>query len=217
MHDLTNGLHVSLRKFRRREKAGGGYAPGDLQHFLNVGALYPQPEECEDALLLTAIQKIRRLYPYDGRPVETTLCVTNKKRVQVNARQNARDKPAHATHCSYEGEDPKQQEMWVWPGLEVQAAKTERKHGLKNAVLYRTLQIDQDTCQLTRGEETLTVPTTEMTKLFRPTHALTIDSSQSRTIMGQLLITETDHPHFSLRRLVVALGRSPKACNVQVQ
>jgi len=143
--------------------------------------------------------------------------VTNKKRVQVNAIQNARDKPAHATHCSYEGEDPKQQEMWVWPGLEVQAAKTERKHGLKNAVIHKVLQIDEDTCQLARGKETFTVPTAEMTQLFRPTHALTIDSSQSRTITGQLLITELDHPHFNLRRLVVALGRSPLACNVQGQ
>jgi hypothetical protein len=45
MHDLTNGLHVTLRKFRRKEKTEHGYALGDLQHFMNVGALYPQPEE----------------------------------------------------------------------------------------------------------------------------------------------------------------------------
>ena len=217
MHDLTNGLHVTLRKFRRKEKTEHGYALGDLQHFINVGSLYPKPDECEDALLLTSIQRVRRLYPCDGRPVETTLCVTNKRRVLVNASQNARDKPALAIHCSYEGEDPKQQEMWIWPGLEVQAAKTDKKHKLKNAVTHKVLQIDEDTCQLSRGEETFNVPTKEMTNLFRLTHALTIDSSQARTLMGQILITETDHPFFSLRRCIVALGRSPLARNVQVQ
>jgi len=217
MHDLTNGLHVTLRKFRRKEKTDDGHALGDLQHFRNVGALYPQPDECEDTLLLTAIQKVRRLYPYDGRPVETTLCVTNRRRVSVNAIQNTRDKPAHAIHCKYEGEDPKQQEMWIWPGLEVQAAKTERKYGLKNAVTHKVLQVDEDTCQLSKGDDTFEVPTKDMTVLFRLTHALTIDSSQARTLMGQILITETDHPFFSLRRCIVALGRSPRACNVQVQ
>jgi len=35
--------------------------------------------------------------------------------------------------------------MWIWPGLEVQAAKTERKYGLKNAVTHKVLQVDEDT------------------------------------------------------------------------
>jgi len=70
---------------------------------------------------------------------------------KVNASQNVRDKPAHAVHCSYDGEDPKQQEMWIWPGLEVQAAKTERKYGLKNAVAHTVLEVDGDTCKTHEG------------------------------------------------------------------
>jgi len=217
MHDLTNGLHVTLRKFRRKEKTASGYAPGDLQHFLNVGELYPSKGECEETRLRSHIGKIRQLYPYDGRPVTTTLCVTNRRRVRVNASQNERDKPAHAIFCRYEGDDKRQQEMWIWPGLEVQAAKTETKYNLKNAVTHHIAEINEDTCKLTRGEAAVTVPLADVTKLFRLTYALTIDSSQARTLMGQVLITETEHPHFSLRRCIVALGRSPLAKNIQVQ
>ena len=48
LHDLCNGLSVKLRKFRRRQldPLTGLYAPGDWEHFSNVGALYPQPGEC---------------------------------------------------------------------------------------------------------------------------------------------------------------------------
>ena len=48
LHDMCNGLCVKLRKFRRKEKIGESYAPGDFQHFANVGALYPQTGECEE-------------------------------------------------------------------------------------------------------------------------------------------------------------------------
>ena len=53
--------------------------------------------------------------------------------------------------------------------------------------------------------------------LFRPTHALTIDSAQARTLMGGVRVVETNHSFFSLRRLIVALGRSPTGACVQME
>jgi len=41
MHDLTNGLHVTLRKFRGKEKTEHGYALGDIQHFLKCRSTLP--------------------------------------------------------------------------------------------------------------------------------------------------------------------------------
>ena len=126
--------------------------------------------------------------------------------------------PGAAILCTYDGENLRQQAMWIWPGLQIQAAKTDRKHGLKNALPHAVLEADDTTCTLSRENgDTFTVPTADMTKLFRLTYALTIDSSQARTLMGRVLVVETDHKFFSLRRLIVALGSSPKACNVQVQ
>ena len=70
---------------------------------------------------------------------------------------------------------------------------------------------------IARGETSLTLPTPEVAGLFRLMHALTIDSSQSLTLQGRVLLAESDHCHFSLRRLIVALGRVPMADMIHVQ
>ena len=72
-------------------------------------------------------------------------------------------------------------------------------------------------CTITRGETSLTLPTPEVAGLFRLVHALSIDSSQSLTLQGRVLLVESDHCHFSLRRLIVALGRVPMADMIHVQ
>ena len=109
--------------------------------------------------------------------------------------------------------------MLLWPGLALQAAATDRQHRLKNALRHTIETVDTQYGKLTRegGGETLTVPTPDIAKLFRLCHALTTHSSQARTIYGGVLITEVSHPHFSLRRLIVALGRSPTGELIQVQ
>ena len=95
---------------------------------------------------------------------------------------------------------------------------TDRKYGRKNALRHNVLTVDAEYCKIAREKgDPFTVPTPDMARLLRLTHALTIDSSQARTIFGNVVVVETDHPLFSLRRLIAALGRSPKACNVQVQ
>ena len=75
--------------------------------------------------------------------------------------------------------------MWIWPGIELQAVKTDRNHGLKNALPHTVPEIDAKNCKLSRAKgEPFTVRTDEMFKLFSLTYALTIDSSQARTLMG---------------------------------
>ena len=107
--------------------------------------------------------------------------------------------------------------MLLWPGLKIVAGLTNRKHGLKNALGWVVQEVDHAWCTVARGETRLTIPTVEVAGLFRLTHALTIDSSQSMTLQGRVLVVESDHPHFSLRRLIVALGRVPRADMIHVQ
>ena len=64
---------------------------------------------------------------------------------------------------------------------------------------------------------TVTIATASVAIYFRPIHALTIDSSQARTLMGGVRVVETSHSFFTLRRLIVALGRSPTGACVQVE
>jgi len=194
IHDLTNGLHVQLRRFRRRRPIANStlFKPADFPHFKFVGSLYPRLEDCETSLLAEAVRKARLEYPYTGAAVQTTLCVTNKRRKIINAIQNRKLAPSEAITCKYEGEDPRAQDMLLWAGLALQAAATERQYGLKNALRHTVETVDAQYCKLTRedGGDPLTVPTPDVAKLFRLSHALTIDSSQARTLYGNLLITE---------------------------
>ena len=52
---------------------------------------------------------------------------------------------------------------------------------------------------------------------LRLQHAITYDSSQARTIYGPLRLEQTDHRHFSHRRLIVGLGRGPVGSQIMVR
>ena len=118
MHDLTNGLCVQLRRFRRRQldPLTGRYVVADLTHFMFVGSLCPGRDEDEDSLLAEAIRRARRQYPFTGASVQTTLCLSNKRRKIVNEEQNQQIAPVGAIACEYKGEDPRQQDMRLWQG-----------------------------------------------------------------------------------------------------
>ena len=189
----------------------GVFVTGDWQHFENVGSLYPEgPEDVGAAVL-----KARQWYPVTGEEVRTTLCVTNRRRKAVNDAENKRlalGQPA--VWCAYGGRDPRAQPFFCWPGLELQAGKTEGE--IKNGIRFTVQSVDLFNCVL-KGHAIFTMATASVAELFRPTHALTIDSSQARTLMGGVKIVETDHSFFTLRRLIVALGRSPTGACVQVE
>ena len=217
LHDMCNGLCVTLRKFRRRQTTADPlvFLPGDFVHFTQVGSLYPEVGGCEDPT--SAIQQARLWYPYANQSVDTTLCVTNKQRLLVNERENRRLAPVGSITSIYEGADPRAQTMRIWPGLHVHAGGTDRKLGLRNALSHVVESVSAEWCTLARDSTRLTVPTSQVASLFRLTHALTIDSSQSLTLQGRLLILEADHRHFSLRRLIVALERSPSRDLINLQ
>ena len=47
--------------------------------------------------------------------------------------------------------------------------------------------------------------------------AITYSSSQARTISGPLRLAQTSHPNFTLRHLIVGLGRGPVSSDIQVE
>ena len=127
----------------------------------------------------------------------------------MNERENLRLAPPDALTCVYEGIDPRAQSMRLWPGLVLSAGSTNRKLGLRHALSYTVETVNVDWCTLRREETSITIETSQVASAFRLAHAITIDSSQSLTLHGRVLIMEAAHGHFSLRRLIVALGRSP--------
>ena len=61
------------------------------------------------------------------------------------------------------------------------------------------------------------MPEKEVVRDLRLQHAITYDSSQARTIYGPLRLEQTDHRHFSHRRLIVGLGRGPVGSQISVR
>ena len=100
---------------------------------------------------------------------------------------------------------------------------------MKNGVRYKVVAItdedDGDHCfELRRvkdkGEavgESFVMEKKELGSKMRLPHAITYFSSQARTIVGGLRLAQTDSRLFTLRHLIVGLGRAPIGADVQVE
>ena len=66
------------------------------------------------------------------------------------------------------------------------------------------------------GESFIKTPQ-ELGKEMRLSYAITYFSSQARTINGPLRLAQTSHPNFTLRHLIVGLGRGPVSKDIQVE
>jgi len=65
--------------------------------------------------------------------------------------------------------------------------------------------------------EPFSLPAAEVPSKLRLCHAITFDSSQARTLYGNVRLTQTSHPRMNLRRLIVGLGRAPSGEQVEVE
>ena len=153
---------------------------------------------------------------------ETILCVDNETRMNINSKMNL--KFAHENALLLKGvkEIPHSQDMRIWPGLVLQARIT--RGTLRNALRYRVLNADTSKCKFRQindkseevGEE-FEWPTNDLTRAMKLSYAMTYDSSQSRTLYGKVRLTQTDHPCFTLRKLIVGLGRAPEGSQLEVE
>ena len=155
----------------------------------------------------------------------STQCVDrwNKCRIELNKRLNAFHAREDAILVKTAGRDEATQDMRLWSGIVLQAAITDRIH-LKNALRYKVEEVTEDTTLLARindeGEvvgEQFSMPTAEVPIKLRLTYAITYDSSQARTLYGNVRLVQTDHYHMTLRRLIVGLGRAPEGSQLEVE
>ena len=106
IHDLTNGLRVEVKKYRRGT---------DQAHFNFVGSVYGTP-------LDLALERAKEAYPARGEGFEgVTLVVDHRRRMLVNEQANRRMAPA--SHVMLKAGAPIRgcanhpQNMRVWVGL----------------------------------------------------------------------------------------------------
>ena len=119
--------------------------------------------------------------------------------------------------------------MKVWEGIVLMARCGSNEKRLKNGVRYKIVALtdegDEDPdFELRRvkdqGEvvgESFLMSKEELGSKMRLTHAVTYFSTQARTIVGGLRLAQTSSRLFTLRHLIVGLGRAPIGAHVQVE
>ena len=141
MHQLCNGYRVELETYRRGT---------DPQLFAWFCSLYGQ----QDARGLANESRARYAAECDPRCNPLVLCLSPKKRMRVNARQNELLKPQGARHCAWAGEDPVgttrlPQSMYVWRGLElIGCPRGSGKQRTVQGVVYAVTAIGEDALEL---------------------------------------------------------------------
>ena len=235
MLDLVNNLVVYMRMYRRGD---------DYEHFKFTTSIYPEKLAERNESLHNALLAARRRYPTLGvLCLGTNLVITNRTRVQVNEEVNCWLAPTNsvlvkASEYANLRDAHKPQDMRIWEGIVLMARvkgmlKIKTAGGesitLQNGRRYQVVSIavteDDATvfemaCVNDKDEkvsETFMMSDEDLARTMRLTHAFTYFSSQARTIRGELRLCDTDHRHFSLRHLIVGLGRAPRGDAVQVE
>jgi hypothetical protein len=239
MHDMCNGLHITLKKFRRGD---------DMKHFDFVGSLYWQ--NVHDAL-------IQSLYEYelvasgDANPLidGVTLTVSHKRRVAVNDVCNRVVRPFIEGATRFVDVDivaavvgvNHPQSMWLHCGLILQACTPRTDAHLRNGMRYEILDFTNEDGNVKykfessdefghRRLDNYTVPVEprripekvfwlseeDVMRKMRMTFAVTYFSAQAATIRQPLRLEDTRHRFFTTRHLIVGLGRAPLGCRVQL-
>ena len=114
--------------------------------------------------------------------------------------------------------------MHIWPGIVLMAIVPQSTGLVKNGVRYEVLVAEDARFELAainddgaRTAASFIVDKKELGSNFRLTSALTYFLSQACTIHGGVRLAQTSHKNFTLRHLILGLGRVPRGCDVQVE
>ena len=188
--------------------------------------------------LADAPMEARDKYPAAGRLcLGKTLCISHRCRFAINtavnvamARSDSVFIPANPDKRSERVNEANQpQDMWVYEGIVLVArCKTNERH-LKNGVRYKVRAITEEdddqpcfemiavTDDDQESGESFVMTAAELGKNMRLSYAITYFSSQARTINGPLRLAQTSSKNFTLRHLIVGLGRGPASQDIQVE
>ncbi len=160
--------------------------------------------------LSTVLAEARARFCLQG-PAQYNLCVSHRKRIQLNREANERERRGHPAVLVRAAPNARAQDMWVWPGLRLLGCAGHRR--IRNGVLYEVEAVGDDF--LTVGEGRLTFP--QAIASLRLAYAQTYASCQGTEFSGSLALWDTTNRHFSRRHLFVALSRAKRAEDICVK
>ena len=121
--------------------------------------------------------------------------------------------------------------MWIYKGIVLIAKCKGNAKNIKNGVRYRVKEITEEEEEENKhnfemiavaddnreiGESFIMTPEDIGSKM-RLSYAITYFSSQARTINGPLRLAQTSNKNFTLRHLIVGLGRGPVSRYIQLK
>ena len=128
-------------------------------------------------------------------PWDTTICVTHATRQVINQRTNRREAKGGLEIRGRDGP------MILWPGQRLIGTGFSPK--VTNGAFVEVAAVGE-TIRLVGDVEL----TQEAGRFLRLSHAITIDSSQSKTLPGRIRVVESGHTHMTYERLLVAASRA---------
>jgi hypothetical protein len=107
MHELARGHRLTLTRNRRSD-------PPLFDFYTGLRCGTPEARDLDDALF-----EARALFPLTDQLADYTLCISHAARKEINKRMNVNRMQEGAILYKYEGEDEKQQSMYIWPGMQL--------------------------------------------------------------------------------------------------
>ena len=234
MYDLVNGLSCQLSTCRR--------CPDDKPHFDLVMALYDKryfsPGQSVDDKsfrkdLSHALADYMSIFKPDGSVPDLAATMSHKNRVLMNALinriQSDRQENKHwiSWQSVIKGSTMQPQSCYIWPGIVMTGCtRGVNGQGIVNGLNYVVQEFDDKHVRLTvhpdfvsEGEEVkpITLKWQEFVSTLRLTHALPYVYYQGRTVREKtLLLMNVDSPHFTMRHLILGLGRVSKSEFVKI-
>jgi hypothetical protein len=232
MHGLVEGLACRLTTCRRCPDD----RPHFLRVQALTKRSYARPGQPHDAPkfaheLYTALKTYQMLFPSPDAPPERVAVMSHKTRVLMNTLLNDRAAEEHSHKRRVEwrngtlvGATMQPQSCYVWAGLEVMGSVRASKGKVVNGVHYVVTSLTDAGCTLklhpdfkpsedesedderVDGEAKMTWD--EFLRTTRLVHALPYCYYQGKTVRdGVLGLMNTRSPHFTMRHLILGLGR----------
>jgi hypothetical protein len=144
-------------------------------------------------------------------PARHNLCISHRRRVQLNKAGNERERPRNAVLIKA-GVTSKVagQNMWLWPGIELLGSAGSRR--IRNGVLYTVTAVSHDTVTL----DDIQLTHAQAAASLRLSYARTYASIQGTEFCGSVALWDTDAHHFTMRHLFVALSRAKHSSDLHV-
>jgi len=235
LYDLVNGLSCQLTTCRR--------CPDDKPHFDKVMALYelryfrpgqPIDDKAFKKDLARALSDYMPIFKPDDSVPDLVATMSHKNRVFMNALINRIESDRHerkkwlSWQSEIKGSTMQPQSCYIWPGIVVTGCT--RGVGspfIVNGINYIVQDFDDKHVVLTvhpdfvvsGGAEVkpIMLKWQQFVSTLRLTHALPYVYYQGKTVREKtLLLMNVDSPHFTLRHLILGLGRVSKSEYVKI-